>query len=182
MPTAVVVAAFDAATDAAVLAAREIVREAGILLKDRPPQRPHFSLAAARVTPGPELDRVLALTGELAGRHAPVEVPFDHVGRFGRAGAVWLGPRERVPALDAIQADADTTLRAAGRPRAFGEHSDPARWVAHCTLATRIDKPLLRRVQAQVAAAHRPMTARVEALAVILVGGSGDLLHVPLRG
>ena len=184
MPTAVVVAAFDAATDAAVLAAREIVREivreARIPLRDRPPQRPHFSLAAARVTPGPELERVLALTSELAGRHGPVEVPFDHVGRFGRAGVVWLGPRERVPALDAVQADADATLRASGWPRAFGEHSDPARWVAHCTLATRIDKPLLRRVQARVAAAHRPVSARVDALAVILVGGSGDLVRVPL--
>lgn len=178
MITAVVCAAFDAATDQAVLATREVVRAAGIRLPDRPPHRPHFSLAAARVQPD-ELPRVLDVAAAVAARHHPLAITLAEVGRFGRSGVVWLGPRA-APQLSHLQRETDTALRAAGWPRAFGERSDPSRWVAHCTLATRIPKPLLRRVQAAVRARYRPIEATVDGLATILVGGRGDVGYVAL--
>ena len=101
------------------------------------------------------------------------------MGRFGRAGVVWLGP-SRSAQLQALQRDVDAALQAAGWPRAFGERSDPAQWIAHCTLATRVPKPLLRNVQAEVQRSYRPIAATVDALATILVGGSGDVAHAPL--
>ncbi len=181
MPTAVVCAAFDAATDEAVYAVREIVRAAGVPLPPRPPHRPHFSLAAARVVAGDELEQFCAVAAGVAATHAPIDVAFDEVGRFGRAGVVWLGPAARVPALDTLQHDADAALRERW-PRAFGERSDPRQWVAHCTLATRVPKPELRALQQRVRAGYQPIVARVDALAVILVGGRGDVRHVPLTG
>ena len=181
MPTAVVCAAFDAATDEAVYAVREVVRGAGVPLPDRPPHRPHFSLAAARVAPG-ELDRLAAVAADVAAAHSPIELSFDEVGRFGRAGVVWLGPAGRVAALDALQGAADAALVEHGWPRAFGERSDPRHWVAHCTLATRVPKPELRDLQQRVRAGYRPIPARVDALAVILVGGRGDVRHIRLSG
>jgi len=181
VPTAVVCAAFDAATDQAVLAVRHTVRAAGVTLPDRPPHRPHLSLAAATVDRD-EIDRVVRAAQAVAASRAPFDVPLDQVGRFGRAGVVWLGPSARVPALDELQSAADQALRAHGWPRAFGVHSDPAHWVAHCTLATRLPKPFLRQVQHAVRAAYQPIVARVDALAIILVGGRGDVAHLPLRG
>jgi len=182
MPTAVVCAAFDAATDEAVQAVREVVRAAGVPLPDRPPHRPHFSLAAARVAPGDELDRLGAVAAAVAAAHSPIELRLDEVGRFGRAGVVWLGPAHRIGALDELQRAADAALVKEGWPRAFGERSDPRHWVAHCTLATRVPKPALRDLQQRVRAGYRPITARVDALAVILVGGRGDIRHLPLTG
>lgn len=181
MVTAVICTAFDEVTDAAVYAVRETVRAAGVPLPDRPPHRPHFSLAAARL-PRDELDHVVAVADELAARHQPISLPLDEVGRFGRAGVVWLGPASRHPALDALQHDTDTRLQATGWPPAFGERSDPRHWVAHCTLATRVAKPKLREVQRAVRDAYEPINARIDALAVILVGGRGDTAHLPLRG
>lgn len=178
MITAVVCAAFDAATDAAILATREVVRAAGIDLPDRPPHRPHFSLAAARVERA-ELPLVLDVAATVAARHQPLTTTLAEVGRFGRAGVVWLGPGT-APHLHRLQRDVDAALQVAGWPRAFGERSDPAQWVAHCTLATRIPKPLLRRVQAAVQASYHPIQARVDALATILVGGRGDVGYTPL--
>lgn len=178
--TAVICTAFDAATDAAVLATREIVRAAGISLPDRPPHRPHFSMAAARVA-REELPRVIEVAGKVAALHHPISFQLGEVGRFGRAGVVWLGPSPPSPELMLLQRDADTALQAAGWPRAFGDRSDPAQWIPHCTLATRIAKPLLRRVQARVTASYQPVAARVDGLAVILVGGSGDEGYVQLR-
>jgi 2'-5' RNA ligase len=181
MPTAVVCAAFDPATDEAVYAVREVVRAAGVPLPERPPHRPHFSLAGARVAMGDELEAFCAVAGGVAATHTPIEVPLDEFGRFGRAGVVWLGPARRLPALDALQRDADAAL-AEHWPRAFGERSDPRQWVAHCTLATRVPKPELRGLQQRVRAGYRPIAARVDALAVILVGGRGDVVHLPLTG
>jgi 2'-5' RNA ligase len=177
----VLCAAFDAATDEAVYAVRDAVRANGITLPDRPPHRPHFSMAAAVVTPRAELDAVVQVAAEVAARHEPVALRFDEVGRFGRAGVVWLGPRAPVSALSALQRDADTSLQAAGWPRAFGDRSSPAGWVPHCTLATRVPTPKLREVQEAVQARYRPIDATVDAVAVILVGGRGDIAHVACR-
>src|SRR3954454_6027518 len=90
--TAVVCAAFDAEVDDAVYALRDAVRDAGVPLPPRPPHRPHFTLAAARVQRGAELDRVCAVAAEVAPRHTPIPLALTEVGRFGRAGALWLGP------------------------------------------------------------------------------------------
>jgi 2'-5' RNA ligase len=177
--TAVVCAAFDAAVDEAVYAVREVVRAAGVPLPPRPPHRPHFSFAAARVTRGEELDRVVAVAGEVAGRHEPVPIALTEVGRFGRAGALWLGPAPN-RGLPALQRDVYRSLKRAGWPSAFGERSAPNLWVPHCTLATRVAKPLLREVQSVVQAGYEPIRGYVDALAVILVGGRGDIAHLPL--
>jgi 2'-5' RNA ligase len=179
--TAVLCAAFDTASDEAVYAVREVVRAAGIALPDRPPHRPHFSLAAARVARGAELDAVAAVAADVARRHAPIGLRLDDVGRFGRAGVVWLGPRVTPAALAELQRDADASLQASGWPRAFGQRSEPGEWVPHCTLATRIPKPTLRAVQQAVAASYEPIAVTVDALAVILVGGRGDTAHFRFR-
>lgn len=188
--TAVVCAAFDPATDEAIYAVREGVRAAGIALPDRPPHRPHFSLAAARVHQGPELDRVIALAAEMAAAHAPVPIVLSEVSRFGRAGALWLGPEPSARStrcrsapnhgLPALQRDVYRALEHAGWASAFGERSAPNLWVPHCTLATRVPKPQLRTIQAAVADGYRPIGGTVDALATILVGGHGDLAHHPL--
>lgn len=178
--TAVVCTAFDPATDEQIYRVRERVRTAGVRLPERPPHRPHFSLAAARVSRESGLDRVVEVAARLAGSHAPLDVTLDEVGRFGRAGVVWLGPSQRPLHVVTLQQDVDAALRADGWARAFGERSDPAQWVAHCTLATRLPKPQLREVQAAVRAHYRPIPARIDALAVILVGGRGDVAHLPL--
>jgi 2'-5' RNA ligase len=179
--TAVICTAFDEVTDEAVYAVREVVRSAGIALPARPPHRPHFTLSAARVHPGPELDTVVDVTRAVATRHPPIRTELAEVGRFGRAGVVWLGPRH-VPRLFDLQRDVAGSLEAAGWPPAFGQRTDPEQWVPHCTLATRIAKPLLRRVQDAVQASYSPIDALVAGLAVILVGGRGDVAHVPLSG
>jgi 2'-5' RNA ligase len=176
--TAVVCAAFDPATDEAVYAVRERVRAAGVPLPDRPPHRPHFSLSAARV-PRESLDAVVAVAAAVAARHEPVPVALAEVGRFGRAGALWLRPAPN-RGLPAMQRDAYRAMRQAGWPPAFGERSAPRLWVAHCTLATRVAKPLLRDLQAALAADYDPIRGVVDALAVILVGGRGDVAHLPL--
>lgn len=178
--TAVVCAAFDPATDDAVYAVRERVRGAGIVLPDRPPHRPHFSLTAARVQRGEELDRVLALAAELAGTQTPVPIALSEVGRFGRAGTLWLGPAPN-RGLPALQRAVYRAMKRSWPP-AFGEQSAPNLWVPHCTLATRVPKPQLRTVQAALATGYEPIRGRVDALAVILVGGRGDVAHAPLAG
>jgi 2'-5' RNA ligase len=175
---AVVCAAFDAPTDAAILATRDVVRAAGVTLPDEPPHRPHFSLAAARVERD-QLPRILDLAHSVAALHRPLPVRLAEVGRFGRAGVIWLGPAPS-PQLQLLQHDVDAALQAAGWPRAFGERSDPRQWVAHCTLATRVPKPHLRRVQSAVQAQYRPIDARIDALATILVGGRGDVGYTSL--
>jgi 2'-5' RNA ligase len=177
--TAVVCAAFDADLDEAVFALRDVVRESGVPLPPRPPHRPHFSLAAARVERGPELDRVVALASEVAARHQPIPIVLTEVGRFGRAGALWLGPAAN-HGLPALQRDVYRSLKHAGWPSAFGERSAPNLWVAHLTLATRVAKPLLRDVQQRVQDQYRPIRGTVDALAVILVGGRGDIARLPL--
>ncbi len=181
--TAVVCAAFDAATDEAIYAVRERVRAAGIELPDRPPHRPHLSLTAARLGGGAsgddELARVLAVAERVAARHAPVPIALTEVGRFGRAGALWLGPAPS-RRLGALQRAAFGELNRAGWPPAFGERSSPRLWVPHCTLATRVPKPQLREVQATVTDGYRPIHGCVQGLATILVGGRGDIGYAAL--
>jgi 2'-5' RNA ligase len=175
--TAVVCAAFDAATDEEIYAVRERVRAAGVILPDHPPHRPHFSLSAAAV-PREELEGVLAVVTSVAARHDPIALRLTEVGRFGRAGVIWLGPPPN-PALAALQRDVHDAL-AEKWPPAFGERSSPRQWVAHCTLATRVRIPKLREVQRQVSTTYKPITGSVDALATILVGGRGDVGHVRL--
>ena len=172
-------AAFDTSLDEAVYALRDRVREAGVPLPARPPHRPHFSLSAARV-PREQLDDVVAAATAVAERHAPVPIALTEVGRFGRAGALWLGPAPN-RGLPALHKDVYRALKRAWPP-AFGERSAPNLWVPHCTLATRVAKPLLRDVQASVRAGFEPIRGTIDALAVILVGGRGDIAHLPLVG
>jgi 2'-5' RNA ligase len=179
--TAVVCAAFDARLDDAVYAVRDLVRDAGVPLPPRPPHRPHFSLAAARVDQGPELDRVVEVAADVAARHEPVPIVLTEVGRFGRAGALWLGPAPN-RGLPVLQRDVYRSLKRAGWASAFGDRSAPKLWVPHLTLATRVQKPLLRQVQDDLGARYEPIRGAVDALAVILVGGRGDIAHLPLGG
>lgn len=176
--TAVLCAAFDPATDDQVFAVREMVRAAGIALPDRPPHRPHLTMTAARVERGAELDRVVAVAREVAARHASFALRLSEVGRFGRAGALWLGPDRRAE-LIALQQDAAASVDAAGWPDAFADRTGPRAWVPHCTLATRVPKPQLREVQQVVRAHYRPVDATVTGVAVILVGGRGDVALCP---
>ena len=178
MITAVICAAFDAATDEAVLAARDIVRTTDVRLPARPAHRPHLTLGAARIEPD-DLPRVLDIAAEVAARHPPFRLNLAEVGVFASSGVVWLGPAPSAE-LPLLQRDVDAALQAAGWPRAFGEHSDPRQWVAHCTLATGIPGHRLRAVQAAVRAQHHPVRGRIDALATILVGGRGDEGYAPL--
>lgn len=177
MVTAVVCAAFDAETDAAILSVRNVVRDLGVPLPATPPHRPHFSLSAARVDRD-DLARVLEVAAAVAARHRPIPLIFSEVGRFGRAGVVWLGPAP-TRELAALQRDVYRSLKATWPP-AFGERSAPRLWVPHCTLATRVAKPLLRDVQTGLAEKYEPIRGSVAGLATILVGGRGDVAHVPL--
>jgi 2'-5' RNA ligase len=146
---------------------------------DRPPHRPHLSLSAASVERGPELADVLAVADDLAAVHEPMRVLLSEVGRFGRAGVLWLGPAQN-PALSRMQRDTYRALKRAGWPAAFGERSAPRLWVPHCTLATRIPKPQLREVQRTVAEGFAEIYGSIDALATILVGGRGDCGYHPL--
>jgi 2'-5' RNA ligase len=179
--TAVVCAAFDPATDDALDAVRELVRAAGVSLSAQPRHRPHFSLAAARVSQGVELDRLVAVAAEVARAREPIDVDLGRVGHFGRAGALWLGP-DASPRLATLQRDVAAALAGAGWPAAFGERTEPSNWVPHCTLATRVPKPRLRDAEAAVRAQFTPIHATVDALATILVGGRGDVAHARLGG
>jgi 2'-5' RNA ligase len=176
--TAVVCAAFDAATDEAVLAARATVRATGVQMAARPAHRPHFTLGAVRVERA-ELPRVLDVAAQVAARHRPLAITLAEVGRFDGSGVIWLGPGLSVE-LDELQRDVDGALQHAGWPRAFGEHSHPAQWVAHCTLAVHVPQPRLLAGQAAVGASYRPIDARIDGLASILVGGRGDVGYASL--
>ena len=179
MVTAVISTAFDERTDEAIYGVRDKVRAAGVPLPDRPPHRPHFSLTAARVARD-RLDAVVDVAAEVAARQTPIPLILAEVGRFGRAGVLWLGP---VPTqeLAALQRDAYRSLKRAGWPPAFGERSAPKLWIPHCTVATRVTKPILRDLQARISAEYQPIRGSVDALAVILVGGRGDVAHLPFR-
>lgn len=177
--TAVVCAAFDPATDEAIYALRDTVREAGITMAPRPSHRPHFTLTAARVDRDTELDQVLEVAAEIASAHVAIPIVLTEVGRFGRAGALWLGPpptRE----LELLHRDVYRGLKRAGWPPEFGERSTPNLWVPHCTIA-RVPRPRLRAVHELIQADYQPIRGAVTTLATILVGGRGDVGAAELR-
>jgi 2'-5' RNA ligase len=170
MPVAVVCAAFDAAADAVIEELRARIEAAGPRV--RRAHRPHLTLAAARVA---DVDEVVARAAGVAARHRPIRLTMTELGSF-PSGVVFVGP-EPSEALRGLQRDAYETLVTAGLAPAFGEQSDPARWVAHCTLATRVPPGVRDRLLGQ---GLQPFGATVEALAVILVGGHGDVAQLPL--
>jgi 2'-5' RNA ligase len=174
VPLAVVCAAFDAATDDAIEGLRAGAEAAG--LRVRRAHRPHLTLSAARVT-GAEVDAVTAVAGAVAARHSPAALTMTELGRF-PSGVLWVGAAPS-DALRDLQRDVVGTLSEAGWPPAFGSQSDPSRWIPHCTLATRVPGPMLTQ---QVRAPFTRFSASVDALAVILVGGHGDVARLPLGG
>jgi 2'-5' RNA ligase len=171
LPTAVVCAAFDAATDEAIEAWRLRAETAGLPV--RRTHRPHVTLSAARV-PDAELADVSALAGDVASRHAAIPLTMARLGTF-PSGVLWLRPDESAP-LAELQRDVRDTL-ARRWPSAFGAQSDPDGWVPHCTLAARVSRGPMTRFAREPFA---PFPATVDALAVILVGGHGDVAHFPL--
>jgi hypothetical protein len=68
---------------------------------------------------------------------------------------------------------------AARWPPAFGPQSTPATWVPHCTLATRLPRPALPELRHTE---FDPFPAVIDAVAVILVGGHGEVGRAPLSG
>lgn len=169
MPVAVVCAAFDPVADAAVERVREQVEQAG--QRVRRGHRPHFTLTAARVD---DPDEVIVATAALAARHGPIDVTMDRMDSFA-SGVLFVGAAESV-ALRELQRDAYETMSERWPP-AFGEQSAPGAWIPHCTLATRLWRRDLRAL-CDLPFARFPAT--VDALAVILVGGRGDVARLPL--
>ncbi|MDT4939661.1 MAG: hypothetical protein QOG80_3332 [Pseudonocardiales bacterium] len=176
--TAVVCAAFDSATDAEVLAIRARVRALGVALPEAPAHRPHVSLSAARLE-FDDVPRLLDAVGAIAARCEPIPIRLSEVGSFARSGVLWLGP---VPnrALPALQRDVYRTLKRSGWEPAFGAQTTPLRWVAHCTLATRVPGPLLRSVRETLLDETTVIVGSLVGLATILVGGRGDVGYAEL--
>jgi len=142
-----------------------------------PRHRPHLTLGAARVPAG-EVGGVTEVAAAVAAAHAPFRIELASLGIFPQ-GVLWLAPRPE-PALRALQADVDAALAAAGHERAFGAQADPAHWVAHCTLATRLDPAALGRAVTALTSGFRPVRTSVTALATLLVGGRGDVGYAAL--
>lgn len=171
-PTAVVCAAFDDAGDAMIRAVQQRLRALGVRVPGEPAHRPHVTLSAAVAEPDELTDAVT----EVAARRAPFAVRLDRIGTFARGSIIWLGTSRSVE-LAELQADVHAALTTRWSP-AFGEHVDPAHWIAHCTLARRAPRDAADRLRA----GHRPLEMRIAALATIVVGGRGDAGYVPLTG
>lgn len=172
-----VCAGFDPHLDAAVLRQATALREAGLRIAvSRHP--PHLTLGAVTVAT-PDLEQVRALVAGLAQRQRPFGVRLDHFGAF-PGGVLWLGPQPSA-ALSALQFAVDGGLQEAGHARAFGAQSDPAQWVAHCTLARRLAPNALGRAVALVAEGFRPAAGRVERLLIIRLGSGAAAEVLPLH-
>ncbi|HEY8300306.1 MAG TPA: 2'-5' RNA ligase family protein [Jatrophihabitans sp.] len=171
-PAAVVCAAFDPEGEALVAGVQQRLRSYGVRLPRDPAHRPHITLSAALADVGD----VGAVTTEIAARHAPFALRLDLIGTFARGSTVWLGT-SRAPALSALQHDVHGSLAERWAP-AFGEQTDPTRWVPHCTLARRAGRGAADRLRA----GHHPLDIRVAALATIVVGERGDAGYVRLTG
>jgi 2'-5' RNA ligase len=167
--TVVLCAAFDAVADAAIDRLRDQVEAAGH--PTRRTHRPHFTLSAARLA---DADEAVAVAAEVAARHAPIPLTMAAFGSFA-SGVLFVAPDESV-ALRALHRDVHETMRGHWAP-AFGPQSAPDRWIAHCTLATRLSRSELRTLRRSP---FEPFRATVDALAVIVVGDRGDLAHIPL--
>lgn len=171
---AVVCAAFDADGDTAIKAVRELIRSLGGKAPRQPAHRPHLTLSAASV---PRSARpVVKIARDVAARHEPIRLRLTTVGTFGRGDVVWLAPASS-SALKALQRDAYTALVDAGYEPAFAGQSDPRGWRAHCTLARRMPPSVLHDLQEQ----FQPVTVLVDAIATVLVGGTGDVGYAPLQ-
>jgi 2'-5' RNA ligase len=169
---AVVCAAFDARADAAVADVRASLRALGGHAPRDPAHRPHLTLAAARVD---HAGVVVEIAGRIAMRHKPIRLTLARVEMFPHGRAAWLGPSPSAE-LAALQRDTHLAMTGAGLPAAFGERSDPDRWVAHCTLSSRVDRSVviaLRRL-------YQPIDVTVDALATLVVGGRGDVGYTRL--
>jgi 2'-5' RNA ligase len=165
----VVCAAFDAVTDARIDSLRDAVEAAGHRV--RRAHRPHLTLSAARMD---EPDEVVALASEVAARHATVRVTMTGLGTF-PSGVLFVAPDDS-PGLRSLQRDAYDSMRAHWPP-AFGGQTAPGEWIPHCTLATRLTRRELHELRTRP---FDPFVAVVDAIAVIAVGGSGDLARIPL--
>jgi 2'-5' RNA ligase len=167
--TFVVCAAFDAAADAGIERLRDQVAAAGHRV--RRAHRPHFTLTAARTG---DLDDVLAVAAEVAARHTPIGLTMTGLGSF-PSGVLFVAPKDSRPLRD-LQRDAHGAMSRRWPP-AFGSQSAPDKWIAHCTLATRLPRTDLHTLQRS---SFEPFPATVQAVTVIAVGGSGDLARFPL--
>lgn len=174
MAIAVVCAAFDAAADKHLADLRAMVRSLGGRAAKHPAHRPHLTLSAANVE---DPEKIVRLARRVARRHQPLQIRMLSVGSFGRGDVVWIGPRLSAGLRD-LQVDVHDTLVGAGYEPAFAGQSDPHAWRPHCTLARRLTPEVLAEVQER----FRPFTVSLDALAVITVGGSGDLGYAPLSG
>ncbi|WP_432563803.1 2'-5' RNA ligase family protein [Kineococcus sp. SYSU DK003] len=160
--TYVVCAAFDPDLDARVLALQQALRDAGVHVAP-PRHRPHLTLAGSARPLDELLDAV---------RQTPVAaqgVHLDEAGEFRRGAVLWAGTD------DAALSDWHRNVLQ-DVPNEF-PNAGPGQWRAHCTLARRVPQQL-RTTALDVVRAALPLTGRIEALAVVQVGGSGDLaLH-----
>ena len=173
--TLVVCAAFDPALDGALARVRQDLRAAGVRAPAAPRHRDHLTLLGAACPPAGTAAFTAAVAAAAAALPA-VGVVLDEAGTFGRGAVLWAGCRQD-GALRAWHADVVEALAAQGLGNAFAT-SAPGRWVPHCTLARRV-----RAAQAVPALQGLlPVAGRVQALAVVEVGGTGDLALAPLTG
>jgi 2'-5' RNA ligase len=171
---AVVCAAFDAAGDSEIAAVRALVRSLGGRAATSPAHRPHLTLSAASVDDPTEITKI---TARVAKRHEPFRLRLTTLGTFGRGDVVWLGP-SRSAALTALQRDTYSSLIDAGYPPAFAGQSHPRGWQAHCTIARRTPVEVLRELDER----YSPIDVTVTAVAIVVVGGHGDVGYTPMAG
>jgi 2'-5' RNA ligase len=98
-----------------------------------PPANFHVTLAFLGMQPAAVIPDLSALAGRL--RLEPCRVVMDQVGRFSRAGVMWLGASALPDPLRRFQQDLLDALQAAG----VGH--DPKPWTFHLTLYRRLRKP-----------------------------------------
>ena len=98
-----------------------------------PPRNFHVTLAFLGMQPAAVIPDICALAGRL--RLAPCRVVMDQVGRFPRAGVMWLGASMPPDPLRRFQQDLLDALQDAG----IGH--DPKPWTFHLTLYRRLRKP-----------------------------------------
>jgi 2'-5' RNA ligase len=176
--TAVLCAAFDTAAVERIGRLRGRLGPASPRLRRPPLHRPHVTLSATR-TGLPELPAVHRVAAEVAARHRAFDLPLEHVGLFPGGGVLWLAPAPSA-ALAALQADADATLVASGRARAF-DTAVPEHWTPHCTLATGLRPEELGTAVELLARRWRPVRARVELVVTLLVGRPDEEEHALSR-